>query len=196
MTVKDDLFADDLFGGESDDERFGPIPDDDETSEEIQTPVRFVTKKIVIPKTILEEEFEEELDEELDEELEIPVQSTIGQKPKKVKVKSEGHQKVAHMPLTARQKAVNVILRKAGVEEIPTLDSLMRCKQGDKVKISDIAVFIDTPDDELGKELFDEMPILNRGKSQCLCGLESCEVDWRQHCQGGSYVSANSGCTD
>lgn len=118
-------------------------------------------------------EEEEESEEEVEEEVEVEVVAEA-EEPKKAAPKKAAPKQAAPRvssskgkrvvkPLTDKQKAVNNILRKAGLEdELPTLDHLMRCKQGTKVKVSDIAVFIDEPEDEILKDLYKNMNVLNR----------------------------------
>lgn len=64
--------------------------------------------------------------------------------------------------LTLRQKAIRVMVRRAGVETIPELSSIMRGKGGEIVKISDIGIFIGEPLDELMAELAVECKIPNQ----------------------------------
>lgn len=113
-------------------------------------------------------EAEEDDDDESITEEEVAVEE-IKEEPKPVKPKAakaepkeKGAGKRAVKPLTPKQKAVNNIYRKAGLESIPTLEHLLRGKQGTKIKVSDIAVFIAEPQDEILKEIFKAMPVLNR----------------------------------
>ena len=82
-----------------------------------------------------------------------------------VKAKADKPARVGKNPrklLTPLQKEMNKALKKAGVTELPELAHLMRGKQGTKMKISDIAVFIEEPEDEVLKHLFSKMSKLNR----------------------------------
>ena len=112
------------------------------------------------------EEPEEEAEEPEEETAEPEEEEPKAAAPKKAAPKKAAPKKGkrAVKPLSLKQKAVNNILRKAGIEEgeLPTLDQLMRCKQGTKIKVSDIAVFISEPEDEVLKGLFKDMSILNR----------------------------------
>lgn len=65
--------------------------------------------------------------------------------------------------VTARQKAVNVILRRASKDKVPDIRHLLVGKMGSEVKIQDIALFIDDEQaDELMAELAKECPVRNR----------------------------------
>jgi len=61
--------------------------------------------------------------------------------------------KRARKPLTKRQKVLRVILRRAGLEKLPDLATLMRDKSGVSHRIGDIALFIGEPKDEILAEL-------------------------------------------
>jgi hypothetical protein len=81
-------------------------------------------------------------------------------KPKKTAPKKP----VARQPrkaLTARDKSIRVIMRRAGVEEIPTLDHLLRNKGGKTMRICDIGLFVDEPAESLA-ELAKECKVPNR----------------------------------
>lgn len=64
--------------------------------------------------------------------------------------------------LNPRDKAVRVILRRSGKDEVPELDHLLRNKGGKSMRICDIGLFIGEPDDEVLKELAAECKIANR----------------------------------
>ena len=64
--------------------------------------------------------------------------------------------------LTKRQKAIRVMLRRADLDEMPTISHIMRGKGGEVIKISDIAIFIDEPRDELMAEIAAECKVRNR----------------------------------
>lgn len=65
--------------------------------------------------------------------------------------------------VTVRQKAVNVILRRAAKDAVPDVRQLLVGKCGTVVRIADIALFIgDGQGDELMAELAKECPIRNR----------------------------------
>jgi len=64
--------------------------------------------------------------------------------------------------LTLRQKALRVMVRRAGVDTIPELSKLMRGKGGEVLKISDIGIFIGKPSDELMEEIASKCLIPNR----------------------------------
>jgi hypothetical protein len=79
---------------------------------------------------------------------------------KAVKPKKSG--KKAKMPLTPRAKAIRLMLRRAGVAELPSLDQLMRGKTGtSKLPISEIGLFIGDPKDALLVELAAECKVQN-----------------------------------
>lgn len=64
--------------------------------------------------------------------------------------------------LSLRQKAIRVMVRRAGVTELPELSHLMRGKGGEVVKISDIGVFIGEHSDELMAEVAKSCKVKNR----------------------------------
>jgi len=65
--------------------------------------------------------------------------------------------------LTPRQRAIKVILRRAGKDQVPDIKKLLMGKQGVEVAIGDIALFInDKHDDEVLSELAKECPNRNR----------------------------------
>jgi hypothetical protein len=80
--------------------------------------------------------------------------------PKKAAAKPPAAKKKS-APLTPKQKVINNIYRKAGVESTPELAHLLREKQGTKVKISDLAVFIKEPENEVLADLFKGMSKIN-----------------------------------
>ena len=69
--------------------------------------------------------------------------------------------KRARKPLSKRQKTMGVILRRAGVP-LPTLDELLRGKQGQSVPISNIAIFLGDSKEPLIEQLTKECPLRNR----------------------------------
>jgi len=70
--------------------------------------------------------------------------------------------KRAKKPLTIRDKAVRLMLRRAEVDVLPDMDHLMRGKIGaSKLAIKDIALFIGVPKDELLAELAAECGVKN-----------------------------------
>jgi len=70
--------------------------------------------------------------------------------------------KRARKPFTKREKAVRVMLRRAGVERLPTLEHLMRSKNGKQMAICDIGLFGPEPRDAALKEIADKCPVPNR----------------------------------
>ena len=70
--------------------------------------------------------------------------------------------KLARKPLTPRQKAIGVILRRAGVDEVPELDHLLRNKGGKAMRICDIGLFIDEPEDQVLAKIAKDCPCQNR----------------------------------
>jgi hypothetical protein len=67
--------------------------------------------------------------------------------------------------LTRRERAIGVMLRRAGKDSIPSIEDLMRGKDGKPVAIKDIALFIDANNgasSELMAELATECPLKNR----------------------------------
>jgi hypothetical protein len=64
--------------------------------------------------------------------------------------------------ITPELKFVNGMCRKGDTEDIPQLFKMMGNKQIIKVKISDIAVFTEEPQDEILKNLFEAMPHINK----------------------------------
>ena len=179
MSDKDDMFgSDDEFDAMSDDDLFGDS-ESDEPETVAEAPAK--AKKITIPSSApvvasepVEEEVEEDDDtveaqvasdneEEEEAQAEAPVEVKAPKEKKPKKEKAPTHKKLAHKPLTAKEKVVNNIYRKAGLDGTPpTLDSILRGKQGTKMKLSDIAVFIDTPENEVLADLHKKMPVLNR----------------------------------
>jgi hypothetical protein len=69
--------------------------------------------------------------------------------------------KQAKKPLTRRQKAVRLMLRRAGLDALPDLKVIMRAKEGEEVAIRDIALFIGTPEDEILAEIAAALPCKN-----------------------------------
>lgn len=75
----------------------------------------------------------------------------------------DGAEKKTWKTITPRQKAINVILRRAGKEKALDVRQIMAGKWGTEVKIKDIAIFIgDEQTDELMSEIAKECPIRNR----------------------------------
>jgi hypothetical protein len=106
--------------------------------------------------------------------------------PKKASPKPVQRKRISK-PLSPKQKIVNNIKRKAGIDdgqEIPTLDELLREKQGTRVKISDLAVFIKEPENEVLKDLFKNMPNINR------VNLSACVDVNRVKVVGGQILGA------
>jgi hypothetical protein len=70
--------------------------------------------------------------------------------------------KRAKKPLTGRDKAIRLMLRRAGVDELPPVDQIMRGKTGStKMSISDIALFIGKPKDAVLAALADDCGVKN-----------------------------------
>lgn len=75
----------------------------------------------------------------------------------------DGGNKKTLKTVTPRQKAVNVILRRAGKDKPLDIRQIMTGKWGTEVKIKDIAIFIgDEQTDDLMSEIAKECPIRNR----------------------------------
>jgi len=80
-------------------------------------------------------------------------------KPKK----NEG--KKAFKPLSKKEKSLRKMLRRAGLDEeggLPPIEELLAGKQGKKVKISDIAIFISDVEDDVLSEFAKKCPHRNR----------------------------------
>jgi ParB-like chromosome segregation protein Spo0J len=87
-----------------------------------------------------------------------------GRKPKvKVEASAESKKGVEEKNLSPREKAVLKMLRRAGIDgALPAVDHLLRGKQGTKVKVKDIALFIGSPNEEPFKGLAKEFAAANR----------------------------------
>jgi hypothetical protein len=78
-------------------------------------------------------------------------------------VREAGAGKKTWKTVTSRQKAINVILRRAGKDKAPELKQILSGKWGTQVKIKDIGIFIsDEQDDELMAEVVKDCPVRNR----------------------------------
>ena len=76
---------------------------------------------------------------------------------------SKPEEKRTEKTVTLRQKAINVILRRAGKDKVPELRQLLEGKRGVEVRIKDVGVFIsDKQDDELMAEIAKDCKVLNR----------------------------------
>lgn len=110
-------------------------------------------------------------------------------KPSSVGKAKDGLKKKANKPLTPTQKVVNNIMRKANLEvgqEIMPIDKLTQKERRlELVKISDIAVFIRKPKDEVLKGLFKKMPVINR------VNLSACVDINRVKLVGGEILKAS-----
>lgn len=84
--------------------------------------------------------------------------------PKKTAKKKQdlGPKKRARKPLTPRQKVMRVIMRRAGVDDLPDLDHLLRSKGGVSMRICDIGLFIDEPSDEALQRIASKCKVPNR----------------------------------
>jgi hypothetical protein len=70
--------------------------------------------------------------------------------------------KRARKPLTAQQKAIRLIVRKAAVDKLPSIDHILRGKVGtSRLEIKDIALFIEPPTDEFLAEIGKECLVKN-----------------------------------
>lgn len=69
---------------------------------------------------------------------------------------------VPRQPLSPRQKAIRVILRRAGKETLPELDHLLRNKGGKSMRICDIGLFIGESEDAVLGDISKECLIPNR----------------------------------
>lgn len=104
-------------------------------------------------------------------------------KPKKPRKKPTTRKPIAQ--LSPRDKAIRVIKRRAGVDELPELDQLLCNKGGKTMRICDIGLFIGTPDDEVLADIASECPVKNRVNL-------SAEVQLSQVKKvGGSILSSN-----
>lgn len=114
-------------------------------------------------ETLGELEAAEENNPEADAETEPQQQAQAPAKPKAPrKTPAASKKKPAREKLNPRSKAVRVILRMSGKDEVPELDHLLRNKGGNSMRICDIGLFIGEPDDEVLKELAAECKIPNR----------------------------------
>jgi hypothetical protein len=189
MSDKDDLFApDEEFGDLESDDFFDSEPEEKKTPKKVKKPDSM--KKAAAEAAAAEDP--EPAPAVAPESKPAPEPAPTAKAPAKgkpskaPKAKAEAPTKRASKPLTPKEKAINNIKRKAGLEDdIHTLDHLMRGKQGTKVKISDIAVFIKKPKDELLADLFKQMPVLNR------VNLSACVDMNRVKVVGGQVLGAS-----
>jgi len=194
MSDKDDMFTPDEELGDLKDSFF-----DDDTSEKPKGKVKLPpsaqekAKEMgtksgdEAPKSPAEPEPESE--PRASETPEAPVEPNPESKAPDAKKKKNKPtvRRRAKKPLTQKQKAINNMKRKAGMEpdaELPTIEHLLRCKQGTRVKISDIAVFISKPENEILVDLFKKMGIQNR------VNLSTCVDLNRVKVVGGQILSA------
>ncbi len=70
--------------------------------------------------------------------------------------------KKGKVPMTKRQKVVRLMMRRAGIRELPDIDVLLRCKAGARVAIKEIGLFTGVPSDEVLAEMAAECPVKNR----------------------------------
>jgi len=109
----------------------------------------------------VEDEFEGE--EEIVEEATVPKKTQKGKKGKTAeKGKRKERKKIEKPVVSVMQKAVNSMLKKAGLEELPQLEDLLGSNGfGTKTKIADLAIFLNEPDSELLKLIQSECPVAN-----------------------------------
>lgn len=69
--------------------------------------------------------------------------------------------KKARRPTSKKEKAISIMLRRAGLESLPPLEELMKGKQGSEVQISSIAVFTGEPKDDVLAELSKKFTLQN-----------------------------------
>lgn len=98
--------------------------------------------------------------------------------PNKTQGKSEsspkkGSRKLSK-PKSPLQKERASLLKKAGINEsqLPSLEHLVREKQGARMKVSDIAVFIDEPENPALKLLYKDMRNINRVNPSAPVGVK------------------------
>jgi hypothetical protein len=90
---------------------------------------------------------------------ETPAPKKRGRKPK---ADGEKKQKKAEKPVFKEsEKVMKTILKKAGLTELPTLESLLVGKVGQKVTISQIGIFIGEPESETLTELAAKFTVKN-----------------------------------
>jgi hypothetical protein len=95
----------------------------------------------------------------------IPEPETVSPKPPEPeagKPKVTQPKKRARKPLTAREKVLRVIMRRADIETAPTLAELMRGKEGVEMRICDIGLFIGDPEDEVLAAIAAKCSVKNR----------------------------------
>jgi len=98
---------------------------------------------------------------------EVPKQGKKrGRKPKiKTEVKpadAKPTEKDKEKALSPREKALRKMMRRAGVSALPAVDQLVRGKQGTKVKVKDIGIFLGIPKEEPFRSLAREYASSNR----------------------------------
>ena len=142
----------DEFGGTT----FEDFNDDETEQEEVEEDE---TEKEV------EEDETEEDEEEIEEDENISEGSIDGvvRKPQKsVKGKRGRRGKTEKKLVLPVDRLVQGAMRKAGVDKLPDLNVLFKHRSGKKVKLSDVAVFVDEePADDVLKELSVRLPMHN-----------------------------------
>jgi hypothetical protein len=86
-------------------------------------------------------------------------------KTRKSKAAAKKGGKKAFKPLSKKEKSIRKMLRRAGLDEeggVPELEQLMQGKQGKRLRIRDIAIFLDEVEDEVLNEFSKKCPIRNR----------------------------------
>lgn len=132
-------------------------PAEEESPAEEETPAE---EEAPAEEAKTEEETPAEKTEKVEKKAKVESKTEKKETPKKSSKPKPAKKKV--IQLTPYQKVMNNIYRKAEIESPPTLEHLLREKQGTKVKISDLAVFIKEPEDEVLADLFKGMSKINR----------------------------------
>jgi hypothetical protein len=83
-------------------------------------------------------------------------------KPKGKKPKGKKPSKRAKKPLTPVQRTLRLAKRRGGSDTLPDIKALFKNKTGTKMKISDIAIFIEAPTEESLKVIAEQCPKKNR----------------------------------
>jgi hypothetical protein len=139
---KDDILApEDEFGGF--DSELGGIPD--------QVPVMPV-------ETIIPVEAVQVPPTPIEGQIEAP---TPVRRAKKAGAAKKGKKALKRRTLTRVEKAIRLMLRRSGKENLPQLEDLMKGKAGKKIAINEIGIFAGTPKDPLIAELATECMVGN-----------------------------------
>lgn len=131
---------------------------------EVEEPAEEETAEVEPEQEAVEESSEsaEETVEAVEETSETAEQESTEDAAKQEEQETDGIAPKTTKAMTPRRKLLRAIMRKAGIEELPELDHLMRGKEGTLMKISDIGLFIKEPEDEALTEVYGSCPIVNR----------------------------------